>query len=69
VSFLVRSWKPILGVVIGAGAGAAYAHFVGCTTGGCPLTSNPLITAALGGLMGYSLVGAFSSPGKKDEEA
>lgn len=66
-AFLRRRWKPILGVVVGAGLGAAYAHWVGCSTGGCPLTSNPLVAAPLGGLLGWSLTGWGSSEtGGKD---
>jgi uncharacterized protein DUF6132 len=61
---LARShWRTALGAVLGAGAGAAYASFVGCRTGTCPLTSN-VSTAALffgfaGGLVGW--------PGKRPQ--
>lgn len=33
-ALLRRHWKPLLGIVLGAGAGAAYAHWVGCAVGG-----------------------------------
>ncbi len=43
--------------VAGGAAAAAYAHFVGCRTGTCPLTSNvwvaTLYGAAVGGLLGW----------------
>ena len=39
-------WRTVGGAALGAAAGAAYAHFVGCSTGTCPLTSN-VSTAAL----------------------
>jgi Family of unknown function (DUF6132) len=53
----ISHWRTALGAAIGAGAGAAYAHYVGCATGTCPLTSN-VWTAALffgfsGGLVGW----------------
>jgi hypothetical protein len=60
-----RVWRPVVGIAIGAGAGAAYAHFVGCATGGCPLTSNPVVAAAVGGLLGYSISGGPSRTGGK----
>lgn len=60
-AFLRRNWKPLLGVTLGAGLGAAYAHFVGCSTGGCILTQNPVIASALGALLGYSIAGGRSS--------
>ncbi|MBW2260616.1 MAG: hypothetical protein JRG91_01480 [Deltaproteobacteria bacterium] len=66
LAFVRRRWKPLLGVAVGAGLGAAYAHFVGCGAGGCPLTSNPLIAAPLGGLLGWSLTG-WGSSGSDDE--
>ena len=65
IEFLRRRWKPLLGITLGAGIGAAYAHWVGCSTGGCPLTSNPLVAAPLGGLLGWSLTGWSS--GDPDE--
>ncbi|HEY6001935.1 MAG TPA: DUF6132 family protein [Anaeromyxobacter sp.] len=43
--------------LLGGGAAAAYAHFVGCRTGTCPLTSNVWIAslygAALGAVLGW----------------
>jgi outer membrane lipoprotein SlyB len=43
-------WRTALGAVAGAAAGALYAHFVGCRTGTCPLTSS---------VWGAGLYGAF----------
>jgi hypothetical protein len=37
---------------LGAAAGAAYAHFVGCRTGTCPLTSNVWVAAIYGASVG-----------------
>ena len=59
---LARShWRTALGALLGAGGGAAYAHFIGCRTGTCPLTSN-VWTAGLffgfaGGLVGWPAKG------------
>lgn len=41
-----------VGVVLGAIAGFAYYRLVGCSSGGCPLTSNPWLTTGYGALMG-----------------
>ncbi|BDG02251.1 DUF6132 family protein [Anaeromyxobacter oryzae] len=45
-----------LAALAGAGIGAAYAHFVGCRTGTCPLTSNVWIASLYGGGVG-ALIG------------
>jgi len=50
-------WRTAAGVAIGAGAGAAYAHTIGCASGTCLITSN-VWTAALffgfsGGIVGW----------------
>ncbi len=44
--------KVILGVVVGAVIGFGYYKLVGCSTGACPLTSNPYTTTLYGALMG-----------------
>jgi Family of unknown function (DUF6132) len=52
-SRLSRSHYRTLAVaLVGAGVGAAYAHFVGCTTGTCPITSNVWTAALYGGGVG-----------------
>lgn len=55
-----KKWmKPALFTAGGALAGLAYYHFVGCTSGACPLTSHPLVTMAYMGLVGWLLSGMF----------
>jgi len=36
----------------GAALGFAYYYFIGCASGTCPITSNPYIATAYGGLIG-----------------
>lgn len=45
-------WRALALGLIGAGLGAAYAHFIGCHTGTCPITSNLWTASAWGGLIG-----------------
>jgi hypothetical protein len=45
----------ILGLVVGALAGYGWYRLVGCPTGGCPITSNPWISTAVGALLGWSI--------------
>jgi hypothetical protein len=42
----------ILPVIVCAGGGYAYYHFVGCASGTCPITSNPYISTSYGALIG-----------------
>ena len=49
----IKKWlKPVLFTAGGALVGLAYYYFVGCSTGACPLTSNPFITMAYMGFIG-----------------
>ena len=47
--------KRILFSLLGALGGFAYYYFVGCSTGTCPITSNPWISTAYGAGMGLIL--------------
>jgi hypothetical protein len=53
-----RIFKIALGLVLGGLAGFAYYSYVGCATGHCPITSNPVISTAwgagIGGLLGIA---------------
>ncbi|HPN33239.1 MAG TPA: hypothetical protein PK843_01890 [bacterium] len=48
-----KNWiKPALGLLLGGLAGFAYYYFIGCRSGACPITGNPLISTAYGSLLG-----------------
>lgn len=46
----------IIGIIIGIIAGYIYFIKVGCSSGSCPITSNPYMSMLWGGVIGY-LVG------------
>jgi hypothetical protein len=49
--------------IAGAMAGYSYYHFIGCASGTCPITGNPWISSAYGGLIGWVLTyGKATSP-------
>jgi len=51
--------RIIIGIFVGGGLGFAYYKFVGCPTGTCPLTSNPVITTIYGAVLGVLLATSF----------
>lgn len=51
--------RVIIGAVAGGGLGFAYYKFVGCSTGTCPLTSNPIISSLYGMVVGALVAGSF----------
>ena len=51
--------RILLGIVLGSAVGFAYYKFVGCSSGTCPLTSNPIISTLYGGLLGALLAGSL----------
>jgi len=46
-------------VVGGGAAGYAYYRFVGCSSGVCPITSNPIISTLYGAFMGFMMSGGM----------
>ena len=57
----------ILGPVFGAIAGYSYYRFIGCSSGHCPITSNPFISTAYGAIMGYLLFSLFKKEATAQE--
>ena len=44
--------RVIIGIVVGGGLGLAYYKLVGCSSGACPLTSNPFVSTLYGAVVG-----------------
>jgi hypothetical protein len=63
-SLLRSRWRTAVGVLAGAAAGAAYAHFIGCHTGTCPLTGNVWTAALFFGFTG----GVVLAPGPREAD-
>jgi len=48
----------ILPIILGGAGGFAYAHFIGCKSGMCPITRNRWISMIYGALLG-AMVGPW----------
>jgi hypothetical protein len=57
--------KRILPIIGGALLGYAYYYFIGCSTGSCPISSNPFISTIYGAAIGTVL----SFPSRRKVEA
>lgn len=57
----------IVGSLLGAIGGYSYYYFIGCVSGTCAITSNPIISTLYGGFMGALLISSFDS--KKEVES
>ena len=56
----LKKWlRPFLFTVGGALVGLGYYYAVGCSTGSCPITSNPIITMIYMGVVGLLLSEIF----------
>jgi hypothetical protein len=49
--------KSLVGIIVGAAIGFGYYKLVGCSSGTCPITSNPYISMLWGAVMGALLAG------------
>ncbi len=55
----------ILGVILGTIGGYLYYYFIGCSSGTCPITSNPYRMMIYGAIIGFLVADIFK---KKDIE-
>lgn len=56
--------KNLAGFAVGAIGGYIYYRTIGCSSGGCAITSNPYLTMLWGGLLGYLLADIFKFKNK-----
>ena len=54
----------IIGVTVGAIAGYAYYHYVGCLSGSCSITSKPINSSLYGAMMGGLVFNLFEKKPK-----
>lgn len=58
------NWKKMsLGVLVGGSLGFTYYYFIGCNSGACAITSNPINSTGYGAMVG--LIWNWQSKAKK----
>lgn len=65
MNILKKHGITLLGVVVGVVGGYLYWRFIGCTGGGCPITSSPTLSALWGAGMGGLLFSIFKIEKKR----
>ena len=65
MEFINKYKLTFIGIAVGAIGGYLYYHFVGCASGTCAITSNPLNSTLYGAIMGGLLVNTFKKDGSK----
>lgn len=58
--------KLLLGSIVGAGLGYLYYFFIGCNSGSCSITSNPINSTTYGAFVG--LLWMWPTKNKKEKE-
>nr|WP_294861281.1 DUF6132 family protein [uncultured Fluviicola sp.] len=64
--FLKNYRLGLIGVILGGVGGYAYYHFIGCSSGSCPITSKPVNSILYGSMMGFLLLSSFNVKSKKE---
>ena len=67
MNFILNHKLTLIGIVLGAIGGYLYYHYIGCMSGTCPITSQPLNSTLYGAMMGGLLLNTFKKE-KKDNE-
>lgn len=69
MAFFEKYKHSLLGILIGGIVGFLYYRIVGCNSGSCAITSNPLYSTLYGMFMGYLLFSVIKkSPQSKSNE-
>jgi hypothetical protein len=62
LKFITRNKLTFIGMLIGLGSGYTYYHFVGCSSGSCAITSNPINSTLYGAILGGLFFNIFQKP-------
>jgi Family of unknown function (DUF6132) len=64
--WLLKNKLTLIGVGLGMTAGYLYWYFIGCSSGQCAITSNPINSTLYGSLMGALTLNLFKKENKDE---
>ena len=67
-TFIKKNLLTIIGIPLGAIAGFLYWKFVGCNTGTCAITSNPINSTLYGSVIGGLEFSMFKKDKKEEND-
>lgn len=67
-NFLIKHLLKVIGIPVGMIGGYLYYFYIGCSSGACPITSNPYISVIYGGIMGYLIFDMFKKKESNSDE-
>ena len=68
MNLLLKYKLTLSGLVLGLIAGYLYYQFIGCQSGSCAITSNPINSTIYGGFMGSVLLNIFEKDTTKKSD-
>ncbi|MDP1727956.1 MAG: DUF6132 family protein [Bacteroidota bacterium] len=67
MNFFLKHKLTFIGLLIGTLAGYLYYYYIGCASGTCAITSNPINSSLYGATLGGLLFNMFTSEKTKSE--
>ena len=61
MNIILKNKLIVMGVILGAIGGYLYYYWIGCNSGGCAITSQPVNSTVYGAMMGGLLFSIFRS--------
>lgn len=66
--FINKNLKTLIGIAVGAVSGFLYWKFIGCYTGSCAITSNPINSTIYGSVLGALVLSMFEKKKKTEQK-
>lgn len=68
MNYLIKYKRTLIGISLGTAAGYLYYYFIGCSSGHCAISSNPINSSVYGAIMGGLFTNLSDKEKTKTEE-